>query len=87
MIKINKITLLLLLLFFQMQVFSQYFDLHIQNQKDYTVLIKKIQRKYKCSQWFSKKDTALKLIAIFNLRALDSISKEEFIDGSFLSIC
>jgi len=82
--KINKTTLLLLLLFLQIQVFSQFADLPIQNQKDYNVLNKKIQRKYKCSQWFSKKDTSLKLIAVFKLHAIASISKEEFIDGSFL---
>jgi len=82
MLKFNKIISLLLLFTLQIQVFSQFSDLPIQNQKDYNVLIKKVQRKYKCSQWFSKKDT--RLIVIFKLQAVASISKEEFIDGSFL---
>jgi hypothetical protein len=82
--KTNKIALLLLLLFLQIPIFSQFSDLPIQNQSDYNLLNKVIQRKYKCSQWFSKKDTTLKLITIFNTQAIAPISKEEFIDGSFL---
>jgi len=82
MTKINKIVSLLLLMSLQISAFSQYANLPIQNQKDYNVLIKKIQRKYKCSQWFSKKDT--RLIVIFKLQAVAPISKKEFIDGSFL---
>jgi len=82
--KINKIVLLLFMLLWQIPVFSQFNDLPIQNQNDYNVFYKKIQRKYKCSKWFSKKETTLKLLAIFKLKAITPISKEEFTDGSFL---
>jgi len=81
--KIIKPALLLFLLLWQFNAFSQFSDLPIQNQKDYNMLIKKIQRKYRCSKWFSKKDT--RLIPIFELRAIVPISKEEFSESTFLN--
>jgi hypothetical protein len=82
--KINKIAFFLLLLFLQIQIFSQFADLPIQNQKDYKLLNEEIQKVFKNSKCFSYMDTTLRLFTVFNLRTTDTITKEEYIDGSFL---
>jgi hypothetical protein len=84
MLKINKIALLLFMLIGQINVFPQFYDLHIQNQKDYKILNRKVQRSFKCSRLFSRKDTTLKLFVTFRLHTTGTISKEEYTDGSFL---
>ena len=82
--KINKIALLLFMLLWQINIFSQFYDLPIQNQKDYKILNRKVQRAFKCSRLFSKKDTTLRLFATFRLHTTNTISKEEYADGAFL---
>jgi len=93
MFKTHKITLWLLLFFLQIQVFAQFADLPIQEYKryykgniilNYKVLERKIQRAYKHSSLFSSKDTTLKLLVYFRLYTNDPISKEEYLDGTFL---
>ena len=83
--KINTITLLLFLLIWQINAFSQFYDLPIQNQKDYRWLDEEIQKTYKKSKSFSHKDTSLRLFMVFNLHPVNTITKEEYTDGSFLT--
>jgi hypothetical protein len=82
--KLNKIILLLFILLWKINVFSQFSDLPIQNQKGYKLLDEEIQKSFRNSKSFSYKDTSLRLFMVFNLHTIDTITKEEYTDGSFL---
>ncbi|MCL1968351.1 MAG: hypothetical protein FWF65_02115 [Bacteroidetes bacterium] len=68
----------------QINVFSQFYDLPIRNQENYKLFYEEIQKSFRNSKSFSNKDTSLRLLMVFNLHPIDTITKEEYTDGSFL---
>jgi hypothetical protein len=82
--KMQKVFLSLLMLVLQINLFSQFYDLPIQYQKDYIWFDKEIQKSFKDSKSFSHKDTSLRLFTVFYLHPIDTITKEEYTNGSFL---
>ena len=84
MLKIIKHIFLIFILIMPLFVFSQYSVLPISTQKEINRLneiINKSLRKYKA---FSNKDTTVQLFTFFQFRIMDTISKNELVDGSFL---
>jgi len=79
----KKIVLPILIVVLPLLVFSQNPTLQILNQKEIDVLNEQLQKSLKKCKCYSKKDT-IQMFTVFRLFSKDTISKEEFIDGSFL---
>lgn len=75
---------MVLMLVLPLFVFSQNPALQILNQNDIDALDSKMQNSLKRCHCFSKKDS-IRLFTFFTLFAMDTISKEEYEDGSFLN--
>jgi len=84
MLKIIKHILLIFTLILPLLTFSQNPALQILNQKEIDVLNQQLQKSLKKCHCFSKKDS-VRLFTFFTLFAVDTISKEEYEAGSFLS--
>jgi hypothetical protein len=81
--KLQKIVFLILLFVLPLFVFSQKSALQILNHKEIDVLNEQLQKSLKKCKCYSRKDS-IQLFTFFTLFLKDTISKEEFINGSFL---
>jgi len=84
MLKIIKTALLLFMLLWQINVFSQYSRLPTSIQKEINRLNEKINQSLSRYSAYSLEDTTVQLFTFFEFRIKDSISKNELINGSFL---
>jgi len=84
MINFNKIASLFLLLILPIQAFSQYSLLPASTQKEIDRLNEKINKALKKYKTYSIEDTTAQLFIFYEFRIMDSISKNELLDGSFL---
>jgi len=82
--KLHTTVLLVLMLVVPLLVFSQNPALQVFNQNDIDALNSKMQKLLKKCHCFSKRDS-IRLFTLFTLETTDTISKEEYADGSFLN--
>jgi len=82
--KIIKLSLLLFLLLWQFNAFSQYSGLPTSTQNKINRLNNKINRSFRKFNAFSQKDTSAQPFIFFQFGTMVAISKEELVDGSFL---
>jgi len=82
--KINEIALLFLLFFLKIAAFSQYSALPESIQREINRLNEIINKSLKEYDAYSIEDTTVQLFTFFEFRIMDSISKNELIDGTFL---
>jgi len=82
--RIHKTVFLTSLLTLPLLVFSQYSNLPTSTQNKIHRLNNKIDRSFRKFNAISKKDTTVKSFVFFYFNTMDTISKEELVDGSFL---
>jgi len=82
--KIVKHIFLIFILILPLFVFSQYSVLPISTQKEINRLNEIINKSLRKHKTFSSSDTAVQLFTFFRFRIMDTISKNELVDGSFL---
>ena len=84
MLKTIKHILLIFILILPLHVFSQYSFLSTATQKEVHRLNEIINKALKKYKTYSIEDTTTQLFILYNFRIMDSISKNELLDGSFL---